>query len=66
MRIDVSRETERPLADAAKRLGISVDAPLERNIEERTALARPSPELPVWHLGAAGAFHRRDFFDDAR
>ena len=22
------------------------------------------PELPVWHLGSVGEFHRRDIYDD--
>jgi hypothetical protein len=43
-----------------------VDALLERFINERAALTPrvPSkPELPVWHLGRAGALHRRDIYD---
>jgi hypothetical protein len=69
MSIEISRETEARLADEAKRLGISVDALLERFIDERAALtqpAGPSPALPVWHLGGAGALHRRDIYDDVR
>lgn len=69
MSIEISRETEARLADEAKRLGISVNALLESFIAERTAVtrpSRPSPELPVWHLGGAGALHRRDIYDDVR
>jgi hypothetical protein len=25
-----------------------------------------APELPILHLGAMGAFHRRDIYDDVR
>jgi len=67
MSLEISRETEARLNAEAQRLGISVDALLERFIDERAALtqpARPKPELPVWHLGGAGALHRRDIYDD--
>lgn len=68
MSIEISREVEARLTDEAKRLGISVDALLQRFIGEHAALTRPPqsrPELPVWHLGA-GALHRRDIYDDVR
>ncbi len=29
-------------------------------------IATAGPELPVWHLGAVGSFHRGDIYDDAR
>jgi hypothetical protein len=67
MSIEISRETEARLTEEARRLGISVDALLERFITERAALAhpsQPSPQLPIWHLGGIGALHRRDIYDD--
>lgn len=67
MSIEISEETERRLTDEARRQGVSVDTLLARFIEERAALirpARPKPELPVWHLGGAGALRRRDIYDD--
>jgi hypothetical protein len=66
MSIEISRETEARLTAEARRLGISVDALLNRFIGEQalTHSARPKPELPVWHLGGAGALHRRDIYDD--
>ena len=67
--IKISRETEARLTAEAQRLGISVDALLERLIAELAALthsAQPAPGLPVWHLGGAGAFHRRDIYDNVR
>jgi hypothetical protein len=69
MSIEISREIEAWLTEEARRQGISVDALLERFINERAALthrAQPNPELPVWHLGGVGALHRRDIYDDAR
>jgi hypothetical protein len=70
MSIELSRETEARLTDEARRHGISVDALLERLVSERGASAgagrRPSPELPVWHLGGAGSLHRRDIYNDVR
>jgi hypothetical protein len=68
MSIEISKETEARLTAEAQRLGISIDALLKRFIGEQAALTRsaqPRPELPVWHLGGAGALHRRDIYDDA-
>jgi len=69
MSIEISREIETRLADEARRLGISVNTLLERFINEHAALtkpASPNPELPAWHLGGTGPYHRRDIYDDAR
>jgi hypothetical protein len=70
MSIEVSRETEARLTSEARKQGISVDALLERLMSEfrahATGGARSVPELPVWHLGGAGALHRRDIYDDVR
>jgi hypothetical protein len=69
MSIELSGEIEARLADVARREGISVEALLKRFINERASLtqpAQPKPELPIWHLGGAGALHRRDIYDDAR
>ena len=69
MSIEISREIEARLSDEARRLGISIETLLERFITEREALAhgpQPSPALPVWHLGGAGALHRRDIYSDVR
>jgi hypothetical protein len=69
MGIEISRDTELRLATEARRLGISVDALVDRLITERAALthrSQPRPGLPVWHLGGVGALHRRDLYDDVR
>ena len=67
----ISEQTETRLLDEARRQGISVDALLQRWMNEHAgstgangAEARAAT-LPVWHLGATGSFHRRDIYDDA-
>ncbi len=65
MSIEISRETAARLAAEARRRGISVEALLEDFISDRTAQTHPAqPELPVWHLGGAGALQRRDLYSD--
>lgn len=70
MSIEISRETEARLVDAARAQGISVGALLDRLIGVRRATTpaavRSAPGLPVWHLGGSGPLHRRDIYDDAR
>ena len=69
MSIEISHETETRLAGEAQRLGISVEALLNRFIDEHAVLSRPAqhrPSLPVWHLGGAGTLHRREIYDDVR
>jgi hypothetical protein len=70
MSIEVSRETEARLIDEARRRGISVETLLQRLMNEREPATHPTGngstlDLPVWHLGGAGALHRRDIYDDA-
>jgi hypothetical protein len=68
MSIEISNETETRLTREAQRQGISVDTLLERLINEREATAPAAgspPDLPILHLGAMGALHRRDLYDDA-
>jgi len=70
MSIEISRETEAYLSDEARRQGVSVDILLKRLIiGERGAPASAVgtgtiPELPLLHLGAMDAMHRRDIYDD--
>jgi hypothetical protein len=70
MSIEISPETEARITGEARKQGISVDALLDRLMSEfranANASARPTPELPVWHLGGAGSLHRRDIYDDVR
>ena len=71
MPIELSSEIEARLTDEARRQGISVDVLLERLINERGSTAPAAtkgsiPELPILHLGAMGALHRRDIYDDVR
>jgi len=69
MSIELSRETEDRLIGEARRRGISVETLLQRLMNEREAATQaagncPAIELPVWHLGGAGALRRRDIYDD--
>jgi len=70
MGLDISPQTEARIRQEAQRQGISVDALLERLINDQTAgpaaRAYQAPELPVLHLGPMGPLHRRDIYDDVR
>jgi hypothetical protein len=71
MSIEISHETEARLSDEARRQGVSVDALLERLINERGAASHvagngSTPKVPILHLGAMGPLHRRDIYDDVR
>jgi hypothetical protein len=69
MGLDISPQTEARIRQEAQRQGISVDALLERLMNEQAATAAQAyqaPELPVLHLGPMGPFHRRDIYDDVR
>jgi hypothetical protein len=63
MTIEISQETEHRLTAEAQRRGISVDTLLQQLINDRAVLTtqgKARPELPVWHLGSTGAYHRSD------
>jgi hypothetical protein len=63
----MSQDTEHRLAAEVQRRGISVDKLLQQFINERAALTHKGqvqPELPVWHLGSTGAYHRPDIYND--
>ena len=65
---EISEDTEHLLAAEARRRGVSVDTLLLQLINERAPLTyqgQARPGLPVWHLGSAGAYHRRDIYSDA-
>ena len=71
MSLEISHETEVRLTDEARKLGISVEALLERLMSERGVTAHiagngSTPKVPVLHLGAMGPLHRRDIYDDVR
>lgn len=70
MSLNVSQQTEARITEEAKRQGITVDALLERFINEHAAGGTPEtrevPELPLWHLGVMGSLHRRDIYNDVR
>jgi hypothetical protein len=68
MSLTISDRTEARLNEEARRQGISVDALLERLMNERTPGASEqkskAPELPVWPVAVIGSLHRRDIYDD--
>lgn len=70
MGLHISPQTEARIRQEAERQGISVDALLERLMNEQAARAAArapqAPELPVLHLGPMGPLHRRDIYDDVR
>ena len=69
MGIQLSHETEVRLTAEARRMGVSVEALLERLIGEKAAAGvaagKLTPGVPVLHLGVTGSLHRRDIYDDA-
>ena len=70
MEVRFTPEQEARLAQLANKEGTDTehlvkDAAL-RLLKDETSFPEAAPELPVWHLGAAGAFHRRDIYDDIR
>ncbi len=69
MRLDISLKTEARLALKAQEQGLSIDAFLERLLNDTGDLitggaADKLPELPVRNLGVRGSLHRRDIYDD--
>lgn len=66
MTLHLPPETEARLLEEARRQGLSVEAFVERLINElaNAAANRNAPALPVWHLGAGGPYHRRDIYND--
>jgi hypothetical protein len=64
MTLDISSETEARLEAKAQEQGLSIDALLERllNDDEMPAAATngDAPQLPARYLGVRGSLHRRD------
>ena len=70
MGLDISPQTEARTRQEAQRQGLSVDALLERLMNDQPAgtavRAYQAPELPALHLGPVEPLHRRDIYDDVR
>jgi hypothetical protein len=69
MHLEISPKTEARLVSKAQEQGLSVDAFLERLLNDTSDLPANTananaPVLPVWHLGVRGSLHRRDIYDD--
>ena len=70
MEVHFTPEQEAQLTQIATNAGtdpahLVKDAVL-RLLENESPIHAPVLELPVWHLGAVGPFHRRDLYDDIR
>jgi hypothetical protein len=70
MGLDISPKTEARLVSKAQEQGLSVDAFLERLLNDTgdlpsSAANGNAPVLPVRHLGIRGSLHRRDIYDHA-
>jgi hypothetical protein len=68
MALDISPKTHARLISKAREKGVSIDALLERLLNEADVLSASSVsdkslELPAWHLGLRGNLHRRDVYD---
>jgi hypothetical protein len=65
--LGISPQTEARIRREAQRQGVSVDALLERLMNDQaagtTVQAYQAPELPVLHLAPMGPLHRRDIYD---
>jgi hypothetical protein len=69
MSLDISATTAARLAARAQELGLSIDAFLERLLNDAgelkaNATSGKIPKLPVRYLGVRGSLHRRDIYDD--
>lgn len=69
MEVHFTPEQEAQLAQLATAVGTDAEVLVKeiilRVLEAKTCPSIATPVLPVWHLGAAGPFHRRDLYDDA-
>jgi hypothetical protein len=69
MHLDISSKTEARLVSKAQEQGLSIDAFLERLLNDAGDMTTSkvdgqAPVLPVRHLGVRGSLHRRDIYDD--
>jgi hypothetical protein len=71
MEVRFTPEQEAELARIARNAGVDTaslvrDAALRLLAGDQQKVMPGEPGLPVWHLGATTALHRRDIYDDAR
>jgi len=68
IKLPLEPQTEAKLIALAQEKGLTAEelvrAAVDRIVAE--SVETRVHELPVWHLGGAGALHRRDIYDDAR
>lgn len=69
MTIEIAPEIEARLIEAARKQGISVEALLQRLMDDRDVKVPAVPnglvsKLPSLHLGAVGSLRREEIYDD--
>jgi hypothetical protein len=68
MEVHFTPEQEAQLARIATMAGTDPERLVKDTVlhllENESRSRTTAPELPVWHLGAIGSFHRRDLYDD--
>jgi hypothetical protein len=68
MEVHFTPEQEAQIAQIAIKAGTDPEHLVKdvvlRLLEDEVQFRRATPELPILHLGAMGAFHRRDIYDD--
>jgi hypothetical protein len=70
MEVHFTPEQEAQLARIATNAGTDAEHLVKdivlRLLEDEARFRTAAPELPILHLGAMGALHRRDIYDDVR
>lgn len=68
MEVHFTPEQEAQLAQLAVKAGIDAGRLVKdivlRSLEDKANFHASAPELPVWRLGSASPFHRRDIYND--
>jgi len=66
--VPLEPQAEAKLIALAQEKGVTADEWVRTAVQKiiAEATATQATELPVWHLGGAGALHRREIYDDAR
>jgi hypothetical protein len=70
MEVHFTPEQEAQLVHIAAKAGTNPERLVKnavlRFLETEVCEHKPTPELPVWNLGATSSLHRRDIYNDVR